>query len=295
MMTSVKRPLSGKRILVCGKGGSGKSTLVTFMARALHQKAYEVLVLDGDASNPEGLVRSLFGRGVEEEPRPLIEFFGGVDVVTCPVDDPSPLTRFGDSSPVPENRINLASEIGPEYYLRNDAVTLFQVGKIETYGQGCDGPLEKVVRDFMVEGEAVNLIDIKAGVEHFGRKVPEHMDIILGVLDCTRESISIARRMNQFCQEIGIAHFWLILNKITSDHIETSLRQQLGSLQCKIIGVIHYDQALMEMALSNNALENHSVFMEVERVVDRIEKEVITVHELNEALTESSEANTSVE
>ena len=143
------KPLCGKRILVCGKGGSGKSTMVALMATILQRKAYEVMVLDGDASNPEGLVRLLFGLGVEGEPKPLIEFFGGIDVVTCPVEDPSPLTRNNDSNPVPENRIDLYKELSPEYYLRKGSTALLQVGKIETYGQGCDGPLEKVVRDFI--------------------------------------------------------------------------------------------------------------------------------------------------
>jgi len=81
---------------------------------------------------------------------------------------------------------------------------LLQAGKIETYGQGCDGPLEKVVRDFMVEGDAVNLIDMKAGIEHFGRRVPDRMDAVLGVLDPTIESVSIAKRMEEFCQEADI-------------------------------------------------------------------------------------------
>ena len=269
-----KGPLAGKRIMVCGKGGSGKSTLVALLARSLLKKAYEVLVLDGDASNPEGLVRLMFGYGVEDEPRPLVEFFGGLDVVTCPVDDPSPLTRSGDVRPVPQNRIALGSEVPSEYYLGNDSMRLFQVGKIQTYGQGCDGPLEKVVRDFMVTGDAVNLIDIKAGVEHFGRKVPEHIDVILGVIDCTRESISIAKRMDQFCQNIGVDQFHLILNKVASDDLEAVLREQLGALANKVIGVVHHDQAMMETALSGNALGDCSALHEVQRILDRLEEKM---------------------
>lgn len=268
----IKGALCGKRILVCGKGGSGKSTLVTMLAIALQRRKYEVLVLDGDASNPEGLVRLMFGCGVEGEPRPLIEFFGGVDVVTCPVDDPTPLTRLGDSRSVPDSRIDLDSEIQPEYYLRKDALTLLQVGKIESYGQGCDGPLEKVVKDFLVEGDAVNLIDVKAGVEHFGRKIPEHVDIILDVVDCTRESVSIARRMKQFCKEMGITHFWLILNKISSEELEASLRKQLGDLDDNVIGVIHHDQNIMARALSGNALGDCDSRAEAMSVVDRLEE-----------------------
>ena len=271
---SNSRPLYGKRILVSGKGGSGKSTLVALLATVLQRKAYEVMVLDGDASNPEGLVRLLFGLGVEGEPKPLIEFFGGIDVVTCPVDDPSPLTRINDSNPVPENRIDVFIEISPEYYLQKGSMTLLQAGKLETYGQGCDGPLEKVVRDFMIEGEAVSLIDMKAGIEHFGRKIPDRMDIILGVLDYTLESVSIAKRMAEFCQEAGINNFWLILNKIGAVEVETMLMDKLADLQDKVIGSISYDQELIKVGLSGNALGECKALGEVERIVERLEQVV---------------------
>jgi CO dehydrogenase maturation factor len=180
------------------------------------------------------------------------------------------LTRLGDSKSVPESRIDLAKEILPEYYLRKDNVTLFQVGKIARYGQGCDGPLEKVVRDFCIEGEAVHLIDIKAGVEHFGRKVPDRMEAILGVLDCTRESISIARRMDAFCRDMGMGHFWLILNKVPSRELETTLREHLGELSARVIGVVHQDPSVMEAALSGHALAECAALAEVAQIVDRM-------------------------
>jgi CO dehydrogenase maturation factor len=214
----------------------------------------------------------MFGCGVEGEPIPLVEFFGGVNVVTCPVDDPSPLTRVGDTRSVPETGINVGTELRPEYFLRKDGVTLFQVGKIETYGQGCDGPLEKVVRDFVVNDEVVTLIDIKAGLEHFGRKVPEHADIVIGAVDCTRESVSIARRMDQFCSNAGIANFWLVINKVPSQHLEKELRKQLGKLERKVIGAVHYDETIAETALSGGALTDCSAITEVEKIVDSMEE-----------------------
>ena len=268
------KQLRGKRILVCGKGGSGKSTLVALMTTILQRKGYEVMVLDGDASNPEGLVRLMFGTGVEGEPKPLIEFFGGIDVVTCPVDDPSPLTRINDSNPIPENRIDVFKEISSEYYLQKGSTTLLQAGKIETYGQGCDGPLEKVVRDFMIEGDAVNLIDMKAGIEHFGRKIPDRMDVILGVLDYTLESVSIAKRMAEFCREAGIENFWLILNKLGSEEVESMLMDKLAILQGQVIGSISYDQELIKAGLSGNALGECRTLEEIERIVERLEQVV---------------------
>lgn len=234
--------------------------------------AYDVIVLDGDASNPEGLVRLLFGVGVDKEPKPLIEYFGGLNAVTCPVDDPSPLTRINDAQPVPVNRIDVFAEIQSAFYLRKDRLTLFQAGKIENYGQGCDGPLEKVVRDFMVVGDAVNLIDVKAGVEHFGRKIAERMDLILAVLDCTLESVSIARRIDKFCKQAGIKAYGLILNKLESKEIETLLLDNLGGLREKIIGTLFYDQALIKACLLGILPETGKSVEAVAHLIERLEE-----------------------
>ncbi len=263
--------LQGKRILVCGKGGSGKSTFIALLAVVLQQREYEVVVLDGDASNPEGLIRLLFGLGEEEEPKPLVEFFGGINVVTCPVDDPAPLRRVNDSRVVPEHRIDIFREIPPEYYLQKGGITLMQAGKIDTYGQGCDGPLEKVVRDFLTEGDAVNLIDTKAGIEHFGRRIPDRMDIILVVLDCTLESVSIAKKIAQFCRQAGIGDFWLILNKLGSPGVEAMLKDKLGDLSQRVIAAIPYEQELVEAGLKGKALLDCKSLPELGLAVDQLE------------------------
>ena len=271
--------LRGRRIFFCGKGGSGKSTLVALMASVLERRGYEVLVLDGDASNPEGLVRLMFGLGVDGEPKPLVEFFGGVDTVTCPVDDPSPLTRIDDVRPVPDHRIDVSEEIPPEYYLKRDSALFMQAGKIAHYGQGCDGPLEKVVRDFRVTGDAVCLIDMKAGIEHFGRKVPDRLDVILGILDYTLESVSIAERMDEFCQEAGIEDFYLVLNKIGSEAVQSILLEKLAGLQRRVIGSIDFDQELIMAGLSGNALGECAALEEVTHIVDRLERAVSSQEE----------------
>lgn len=266
--------MAGKRILVCGKGGSGKSTIVALMSDALQKREYEVLVLDGDASNPEGLIRLMFGGGVNNEPKPLLEFFGGLDVVTCPVDDPSLLTRVDDSIPVPEKRIDIAKEVPSEYSIKKDGISLFQAGKIETYGQGCDGPIEKVVRDFMVEGEWVSLIDMKAGIEHFGRKIPDTMDMILVVLDPTLESVSIAKKIEGFCRESEIKDLWLILNKISSKDMESMMMEKLGELKSRVLGTISYDTQLVQRELAGGSLITGKVHKDIEQIIEKLEKSV---------------------
>lgn len=268
------KPMIGKRILVCGKGGSGKSTIVALMADVLHKRGYQTLVLDGDASNPEGLIRLMFGGGVNSEPKPLLDFFGGIGVVTCPVDDPSPLTRVDDGVPVSEKKVDIAREIPPEYAVKKRGISLFQAGKIETYGQGCDGPIEKVVRDFMVKGEWVSLIDMKAGIEHFGRKIPDTMDMILVVLDPTLESVSIAKRIEGFCKNTGMKNFWLILNKIGSKEMESMMMEKLGELKSSVVGSVSYNPELVQRGLAGGSILTGNTDEDVEKIVDGLERSV---------------------
>ena len=60
------------KISVCGKGGSGKSTLVSLLANQAEARGYKVLVVDSDESN-SGLFRML---GFQRPPIPLMELVG---------------------------------------------------------------------------------------------------------------------------------------------------------------------------------------------------------------------------
>jgi CO dehydrogenase maturation factor len=100
------------------------------------------------------------------------------------------------------------------------------------------------------------------------------MDIILGVLDCTLESVSIARRMDGFCKETGLKDFWLVLNKIESEETESILMDKLADLQSKVIGSISYDQELIKTGLSGNALAECEALEDVERIAAQLEQAV---------------------
>ena len=64
------------KISVCGKGGSGKSTIVSLLAERLAAAEKEVLIIDSDESN-YGLHRHL---GMEN-PKEFTGFFGGKEEV----------------------------------------------------------------------------------------------------------------------------------------------------------------------------------------------------------------------
>ena len=64
------------KITICGKGGCGKSTITSLLAKALARRGKEVLVIDSDESN-YGLHRQL---GMDH-PGDFTGYFGGKENV----------------------------------------------------------------------------------------------------------------------------------------------------------------------------------------------------------------------
>ena len=71
------------KILISGRGGSGKSTLVTLLAQRLKEQGKEVLVVDSDESNL-GLGAML---GIEPPEKTLMDHSGRQTRGTGKIDD----------------------------------------------------------------------------------------------------------------------------------------------------------------------------------------------------------------
>lgn len=261
--------LKNKRILVCGKGGSGKSSIVSLFGNELTKREYKVILLDADASNPGGLFRLLIDK--KNAPKPLIEFFGGRDKVTCPSDDPSTLTRKDDQLPITEYAIKL-SEVPRKYSVKKQNLTLFQIGKIQEACEGCDGPMSKVARDFIIKGDFVTLIDIEAGIEHFGRGVEKNVDVILIVVDPTFESFVIAEIISKMSSYLGIKNVWAILNKVDSKETEIIMQNSLKKREVNYLGSFNFDKEIHKAGLEGRMIAQCKSEKEVEGIIKKLEK-----------------------
>jgi len=261
--------LKNKRILVCGKGGSGKSSIVSLLGNELLKQRYKVILLDADASNPGGLFRLLSDKN--KAPKPLIEFFGGRKKVTCPADDPSPLTRQNNNLPINEAAIKL-SEIPKQYSLKKKNLTLFQIGKIQEACEGCDGPMSKVARDFIVKGGFVTLIDIEAGVEHFGRGVEINVDVILIVVDPTFESFIIAEIVKRMASFMGNKNVWAILNKVDSKETDLIIQNALKKRGVNYLGSIDYDKEIHKAGFEGKMIAHCKSDKQVAEIIKKLEK-----------------------
>lgn len=246
-----------QKIAVSGKGGVGKSSVVTLMANVLVGKGYSVLVLDTDESNP-GLYRMF---GFNTEPKPLMTL----------------LSRFspGEAEPNTEwiTREEIAIEdIPAEYILSRDGLRFLAVGKIEDPFQGCACSMADITRDLMgkltVKDTEVVLVDLEAGVESFGRGIERSVDTVLMVVEPSFESMSLAGKIGYMAEGMGIGRVRAVLNKVPSEKARQRMIEELSQKGVKSIGTVYYDPELSEAGFEGTALGNSRALEDVKVITE---------------------------
>jgi len=259
-----------KKISVCGKGGSGKSAMASLLANGIHERGYLVLVIDSDESNP-GLYRML---GFDRPPSPLIDFLGGKMSVEEKL---VAAVRAGKSeleaTLMPEEPISIG-EIPPQYLIEADGIRLAMVGKIHDALEGCACPMGAVSREFLrklrLKENEVAIVDMEAGVEHFGRGVGMGLDSVLAVVDPSFESIIIAERVKKISAEMEIGDVWAILNKVNSEEVEAKLREELAKRDIAVIGSVRYDPEIFEADLEGRRVYGIRTAADFEKILDSL-------------------------
>jgi len=175
------------KISVCGKGGSGKSTVVTLLASKAQDRGYRVLVVDSDESN-SGLFRML---GFDQPPVPLMELVGGKKSLKQKMSQPN---IFAETS-------ILVEHIPSPQLLKRDGLMLVSIGKILQSLEGCACPMGVLSREFLkkltLKADELVIVDMEAGVEHFGRGVETSIDSVLIVVEPSFESLELAGKSNR--------------------------------------------------------------------------------------------------
>ncbi|MCF8012090.1 MAG: nitrogenase reductase [Clostridiales bacterium] len=253
------------KVIVCGRGGSGKSTLVTILAKSLSKRG-KVLVVDTDESNL-GLSRML---GQNQPEMSLMNSLGGKSVVREKL-----LASLKGEKTEQEGffREDLYLDTLPSECVGwNGTIGNLRIGKIEHSNEGCACPMGSITRSFLKdlkvkENEWV-ITDTEAGVEHFGRGILEGADGIIMVVDTSYESILLAEKAKNLVDETN-KKFFVVLNKV-DDEVESTLRNELSARGVETGGVIKYSPDINKANFLGKSLETGMQGENVDELVSNI-------------------------
>ncbi len=254
-----------KKIAVGGKGGSGKSSMVALLANEIRERGYRVLVVDSDESNP-GLYRML---GLDRRPTPLLELVGGKSRVF------ETFSEGSDSPPTLLTREEFRlADIPSEYIVTRDGVALVCVGKILQSLEGCACPMGVLNREFLgrlsLGKNEVALIDMEAGIEHFGRGVETSVDSMLIVTEPSLDSLELAEKMNALAAEVQMENVWTVLNNVASEELDLRLREELERRGVAVIGSIGYEPEIFQSGLEGRPIRRNELKADIDGILDKL-------------------------
>ncbi len=249
------------RIAVCGKGGSGKSTISALLAKQM-AKTKNVLVLDIDESN-YGL-HSQLGMAA---PRDLMEYFGGKKGFKEKQKAPKTTQFWGlaasnGSTGQPAQQQSRFfkkrwsfSDLPAGFVEEKEGVRLMAVGKIHDFGEGCACPMGVLTREFLenldLGKDDVVIVDTEAGTEHFGRGVDKDFDLILVVVDPSYESLKLSKKFDEFGSQCG-CKVYFVLNRVEPDIREEMLTSVSG---VNVVAEIPAKRELFKASLKGEELD----------------------------------------
>lgn len=244
------------KIAICGKGGAGKTTVVTLLTSVMIEKGCKVLSIDTDESN-QGIIRML---GVEKEPLPLLTL----------------LSRFsGDKISIPakwllKDKIAI-SDIPEKFVYTKSDLKFMMSGKISDPFEGCACSMASLTRDLIskivLEPEEKIIVDTEAGIESFGRGVERSVDTVLMVVEPSFESLALSEKISYMAKGIGVSTVKAILNRVPSKKIEKKMMERLVNANIESIGSIYFDLKVNEDAFEGNPLGESRAKEDVRKIV----------------------------
>ena len=224
------------KVAITGKGGVGKTTLSSTLARLYADEGRTVLAADVDPDANLGLALGLTQQEVDEivpisKMRTLVE------------------ERTGATGPGKFYKLNPYVADIPDIYAKDiNGVKLLVMGTVDLGGSGCVCPehvmLKAVLSSLTYRKDDVVIMDMEAGLEHLGRGTASNMDQFIVVIEPGARSVQPYRNVKRLASDLGVKRVRVVANKVRDERDEEFIRNSIPAED--LLGFVHYNLEIMD-------------------------------------------------
>jgi CO dehydrogenase maturation factor len=243
----------GLKIAISGKGGVGKTTLSALLSHLFAEDG-PVLAVDAD---PDANLGSALGFD-----QTILE-----RLVAISTDKELIKQRTGAEPGVSGQIFTLnprVDDIPDKYVIEKNGVKLLRMGKVASGGSGCACPentlLKQLLRHMVVKRNETVVLDMEAGLEHFGRGTADSVAAFIVVIEPGQRSIETAREVIRLAKDIGVERVYAVVNKVHPGQWE-KVRTMIDFIP--VLGYFPFDFRVVEADLDRrNVYETLPEFTE---------------------------------
>jgi len=218
------------KLAVGGKGGVGKTTITSLIARSIAalNKDTKVIAIDADP-----VANLAAGLGIDES-IPITPVSELSDLIAERTGaEPGTMGGFFTLNPK-------VDDIPDRFSIEKDGVKLLVVGTVKQGGSGCICPestiLKALMNHLVLARNEVVVMDMEAGVEHLGRATSGSVDALIVIVNPGKRSRVAADKIRKLGQDIGIKNIVVVGNRIKTQADKQLIKDSMPDY--KILGFI---------------------------------------------------------
>lgn len=252
------------KLAISGKGGVGKTTVAATLVKLFAQKQKMVYAVDAD---PDACLAA--GVGIPEETinnlKPIVDLKEVID---------SKSQGGGAFFSLNPN----IDDVLEEYSIKLDNIRFLRMGGIKQGGSACyckeNSFLSNVIGSMLWDKDAVVILDMGAGIEHLTRGTARAVDVMLVVVEPSKNSVNTARLVQKMAQELGIKKTMIIGNKIRSRKEQDFIAGHFNSNE--ILGFVPFDDAIWESSMDQGPAADlgGELLRSMQEIYKKLEQEV---------------------